>query len=447
MRSNIHALRQQHANQKKATRALLDRAKNEKRELTSSEDAQYEAYIHGLDAIEAQILEAEAQLDEERVTAGVDVTTGAIGAGAAPRSLPKGVKPGRRYSEMFPGILSAAGFSSSEEFFKTVGSGLNDPRLMASAQGMGEDFPATGGFLVPSEFSAAMLDASLENEIVRPRAMVYPMKSATRKIAGFNNLDHAGGQLFGGFSVQWSDEGDLGINQTAKLRMIQLTAKKGMLFAVASNELIADGMSFDEMIGTALIQSIAWGFDYAFLQGNGAGQPLGVLNDPALIVVPKGATLTGNISAINIYNMFASLHPSCVKNAVWVANSTTIPQLLQLQTSVMNIARTDFVGGSAVPMVTTNVNGQFTLLTRPILFTEKLPALTSQGDLILCDFSQYAIGLRKEVTLERSIYAGWQTDESGYRAIMRLDGQGKWNQPFIPVNGNPLSWCVALQAR
>jgi len=87
-------------------------------------------------------------------------------------------------------------------------------------------------------------------------------------------------------------------------------------------------------------------------------------------------------------------------------------------------------------------------LTLPaVIFTEKLPALTNQGDLLLVSLSQYAVGLRKEVSLERSIYAGWQTDESGYRAIVRVDGQGTWKSAFTPKNGDSLSWCVTLAAR
>jgi len=55
----------------------------------------------------------------------------------------------------------------------------------------------------------------------------------------------------------------------AKLRLIQLKAKKLACFSQASNELIADGMSFEEMLAGALIKGLGWYMDYAFINGTG----------------------------------------------------------------------------------------------------------------------------------------------------------------------------------
>jgi HK97 family phage major capsid protein len=51
---------------------------------------------------------------------------------------------------------------------------------------MGETVPSGGGFAVPEEFAAWLLDSSLESEIVRPRATVWPMKSDTIKVPGWD---------------------------------------------------------------------------------------------------------------------------------------------------------------------------------------------------------------------------------------------------------------------
>jgi HK97 family phage major capsid protein len=110
------------------------------------------------------------------------------------------------------------------------------------------------------------------------------------------------------------------------------------------------------------------------------------------------------------------------------------------------VAGTENVGGSAVPVVT-QTDGKFTMLGRPIIFSEKMPALSSQGDILLCDFSQFAVGIRKEILLDRSIAPGFQTDEVAYRCIVRADSQGTWKSAFTPKSGSTLSWCVALGAR
>lgn len=74
-------------------------------------------------------------------------------------------------------------------------------------------------------------------------------------------------------------------------------------------------------------------------------------------------------------------------------------------------------------------------------------ALGSKGDLILADLSQYAIGMRKEIALDRSNVPGWMEDMTDYRVIVRVDGQGTWDKPVKPKNGIMLSWAVALEAR
>jgi hypothetical protein len=63
------------------------------------------------------------------------------------------------------------------------------------------------------------------------------------------------------------------------------------------------------------------------------------------------------------------------------------------------------------------------------------------------DRSQYIVGLRREVSLEKSVHVGWQTDQSGYRSILRVDGMPRWTKVFTPVAGDTLSWCVTLATR
>lgn len=92
-------------------------------------------------------------------------------------------------------------------------------------------------------------------------------------------------------------------------------------------------------------------------------------------------------------------------------------------------------------------NGQYYLLTRPVVFTEKLPAAGTKGDILLADFSQYAIGLRQGLSLERSGHAGFTTDETYFRMVTRIDGQGTWKSAVTPKNGNSLSWCVVIENR
>lgn len=67
--------------------------------------------------------------------------------------------------------------------------------------------------------------------------------------------------------------------------------------------------------------------------------------------------------------------------------------------------------------------------------------------MILADFSHYAIGLRQQIVIQKSMHAGFQTDETAYRLVVRVDGQPRIAKAFTPKNGSTLSWCVKLAAR
>ncbi len=265
------------------------------------------------------------------------------------------------------------------------------------------------------------------------------MTSDTKKIPGWDSKDHSN-SLFGGISAQWLPENGEAADVTGKLLLLGLKANKLAAFCRASNELVQDGLGFEAQINAAMTKTLGWALDHSFLNGSGAGQPLGALRDPARIVVAKEQNQNAaTINYINLTKMFARLAPQCLANSIWLANSTCIPQLLQLYQVIGD-------AGAPVPVLSQS-NGQFSILTRPCVFTEKAPALGSEGDIALVDFTQYAVGMRREVTLDTSIHVGWQQDQKAYRAIMRVDGKGTWNAAITPKNGDSLSWCVVLGKR
>jgi HK97 family phage major capsid protein len=93
--------------------------------------------------------------------------------------------------------------------------------------------------------------------------------------------------------------------------------------------LLVDGLGYEEQLGKAITKALGFFLDSAFLNGVGVGEPEGVINAPATVIVAKETgQAAATINYENVKRMFARLHPASFKNAVWVANSTTIPQLL-----------------------------------------------------------------------------------------------------------------------
>ena len=342
-------------------------------------------------------------------------------------------KIGAKYRDLFGGELSRDGWSSPQEYFAAIHSGMTHPRLSAITEGTGSG----GGWLVPTEYAAEMLDAAMEDSIVLPRARIYPMQSDTKKIAGFDSSTNTSSSVFGGIEAQWIGESATGSPTNPKVRKIELKAKKLALFTSSSNEVAEDGMGLEGQLDEAMRQGNGWFLDYAFLRGTGVGQPLGVLNVPR-ITVDKNRAGSRHVIYESLIKMFAVSRE--LRQQVGLGlQLAAIPQLLTLYAPTA-------LTGQFVPVLR-EANGGWQLLTRPVLFTEKLPTVGDKGDVLLADFSQYAIGVRKEMTIEKSGHVYFMSDETAWRAITRVDGQGRWNKAFTPANGTTQSWCVTLAAR
>lgn len=317
---------------------------------------------------------------------------------------------------------------------------VNEEEIRAFRASMLSSPPSSGGFAIPEPLAAQWLDDSIESEIIRPRATVWPMESATRKVPGWDTATQTSGTLFGGFAMEFLGEEGEGTKQTGKLRAIQLTAKKGAIFVDISNELREDGQGFEAQLDRAMRTSIGYGLDKYFIGGVGAGQPLGIRNAGSKISITKE---TGQKADTLVWEsltkMFSRMYPAGLQRAVWLANPSTVPQLLTLSIAVGT-------GGSYIPVMTRGANG-FEILNRPVLFTSHMPTLGDADDIMFVDLSQYCIGIRREVKLEKSIIPGWTKDLMSYRVLLRFDGQAMWDKAITPENGVTLSWRVGLAER
>ena len=64
----------------------------------------------------------------------------------------------------------------------------------------------------------------------------------------------------------------------------------------------------------------------------------------------------------------------------------------------------------------------------PVVRTRNVPAMGTQGDLILGDLSWYLLAIRQDMTIDQSEHVRFQYDEQTLRFVMRLDGM-----PAIPI--------------
>ena len=117
--------------------------------------------------------------------------------------------------------------------------------------------------------------------------------------------------------------------------------------------------------------------------------------------------------------MWMRLLPTSQRNAYWIANPTVIPQLLQMGSA--NAA--DASGKNLVYIDRVPDGPVWKIWGRPVIFSEKMQALGTQGDIGLYDFRYYLIGARQPITIDASEHIRFDYDETAWRFVLRVAGQ------------------------
>ncbi len=301
--------------------------------------------------------------------------------------------------------------------------------------------PSAGGFLIPETYDSEIRSLSLEDAIVRPRATMVPMSAPTMLFPYVDWTTNVG-STFGGWTVTRIEEGGTITPSNAKFGRAKLTVTKQVAGAEIPNEMFADVNALDGFIRATLPQAMAYAEDTDFLTGTGSGGPLGVLNaaNSALITIAAETNqITSTVVVQNILKIYARMLPSSKGRAVWLVNPTTLPHLQTLSIAVGT--------GGAPVMLVNFANGPIpTMLGRPIIETEKVPALGSAGCVGLYDFIYYLVGDRPGSALESSPHQQFMNDITVMKLTSRNDGRPWIQSPLTPQNGDTLSPFVILGA-
>ena len=316
-------------------------------------------------------------------------------------------------------------FADSQEFFhavKLAGKGTVDNRLMQlheergliSTKDLSGNIGGSGGFALTGERLAGIQAAMAEQSIVMPRATVIPMNGRTVDIVRVKQTGTTASQFhqFGGMVAYWEGEADTITNSDMNFSTTQLTARILAALTYIPNTVLADSA---DAIDALIMGDRGFGgllgntADYAFLQGSGSNQPLGILNSGAKLTQTRVAS--NNIGYDDLVNLMNKTIPG--NGYVWLANIGTRAELVGMNGPSGNAS---YLWGDAT-------NGMpDRLLGYPIVFTEKVPALGSTGDIGLYDFSHYYIGDRQTITVDTDSSFKFPQHVTGFKAMARLDG-------------------------
>ncbi len=331
----------------------------------------------------------------------------------------------------------ASDFESLKDFVEAVQSGA-DGRIFAGHLGQEG---SRGGFLIPEQHLIEAIGPMYEASVALQHCDVFAMTGSELKIAGWDTSSASDDQLFGGFQAETVGEAETINEQRGLVRAVKLVANKLAILSAASNELIDDSRPAANMLASGMGTAIGWLIDRHVIRGDGVAKPLGILNSDSRVVQSKeGGQAAVSLVAENFARMFSRLHPSLYPTARWLVHPSCIPWIESLAL-VVGTGGSDWAGRVRFE------RGQYSIMGLPVSVTEKCSSIGTEGDVILTSLSEYAIGMRKEVSVETSRHVRFASDETAFRAIARLDGRAKWNAPYTPANGDTLSWCVTLETR
>jgi HK97 family phage major capsid protein len=177
--------------------------------------------------------------------------------------------------------------------------------------------------------------------------------------------------------------------------------------------------------------------EHVIINGNGVGEPLGVLVAPCTIAVARNAANT--VAFVDIATMMGRLSPALHNGAVWIANQEVLPQLLQMVDSAGNYIWVPNMAAGASAAIPGS------LLGLPLMISDECQALGTEGDLLLGNFGFYGLAIKKDVVFESTNAYRWTNDILDYRAIYRVDGHPLLDEAITPAHGsNSVSAFVVL---
>lgn len=379
----INELREKRNSVWEKAKAFLASHRNESGVLSAEDTATYEAMekeVVDLGTAIKQLERQEAMEREMNAATSTPITTKpAAGAKADP-------KTGR------------ASDAYTEAFWKQARN--NTSYDIRNALQVGVD--TEGGYLCPDTFENQLVTGLTAKNVVRGLAHVISTSSGQHKIPVVANRGTA----------SWvEEEGPIPEGDDTFGQQYIGAHKVGTLIKVSEELLNDSAFDLEAYFVAEFARRIGNKEEEAFLNGDGAGKPTGILNDAEVGVTAASATA---ITADELIDLFYSLPAPYRANAVWVMNDSTMRYIRKLKDTT----------GQFLWQKALHEGEHETLLGKPIYHSPFAPEVAAGAKPILFgDLSYYWIGDRKGITFRRLNERYADTGQVGFLASKRLDGK------------------------
>lgn len=265
-----------------------------------------------------------------------------------------------------------------------------------------EQVDADGGYLVPEEWDSRLIDVMEEENIFRSLG-------TTITTSGEHKINIAGTKP----AAAWIEEGGSLTFGDAKFAQIILDAHKLHVAVKVTEELLYDNVfNLEAYLINQFGKALGNAEEDAFLNGDGAGKPLGIFAKTGGGEV--SVTSTAKVASDDVLDLVYSLKRPYRKNASFILNDQTLAALRKLKDGQGNyLWQPSYTAGEPDRLI------GYAVRTSPYA-----PILEAGKPLIAFgDFSYYNIGDRGTRSFQelRELFAG--NGMVGYVAKERVDGK------------------------
>ena len=381
----------------------------------------------------AETIREEAKLDREAMVKAFTANTAARQPGLYATGDPATVKQGPTFGDFLLAV-----YRKNLNAIKAMGSAFVEYENPDGTKVLGDQSGGEGGFLVPTQWLPDLIRIDPETEIVWPTGDVIPMSSRSVQVPGIATTGSTTGRTncFGGAFFQWTETGTTKHETDIDFTQIELVAHEISGYIDVKDALLQDSaISLDPLIRGIFRDGLMYYTDESFLDGTGVGQPQGIISAPGTLVLARDTA--NSIVYEDVKTMFMHFMSQARGGAFWTINQFCMAEIMDMTDTAGNLIWQPNARESIPTM----------LLGLPIKWTEKTPALGSQGDIILMNPKWYYIGSRQGVSIATSEHIHFLQNRTVFRCCMRLDGQEKLPAPVFAKDGvNQVSPFVVLGA-
>ena len=418
--------------------------------MSAEQTTKYEALNAEYETKKAQKTEAERQYNVQKSRQARTVTAPVIRKTEANSSSPiignarmaseddpkKGFKDHR---EFLTAVMEASSLGRIDDRLRGLVSPTSGRNATAGSDEHGTYSDPYGGFFVPVTFSPETLRLDPESNPMAGLVRAIPMATPSISFNARVDKNHST-SVSGGLRVYRRKETQTATASRMEHEQVELKANSLFGVAYATEELLARSLvSFIALLDAGFSDEFNAKLVNERLNGTGVGEFEGIYNSPAKITVSKES---GQEAATVVKENIDQMRMRCWRygSAVWIANHGTLAMLR----SLVQVIGT---GGVVVPYFTTTSDGQAMLDGRPLFFSEFAPALGTEGDLSLCNWSEYLEGTLTGISNAESMHVRFLEHERTFKFWTENDARCWWRSALTPKNGPTRSPIVTLQTR